>query len=77
MEWIEGARSEFSYDEKSGLATFKKILKIYQPTIKTLEESRGFVIADYQDQLEKEWVKRLNTKYDVKLNKDVVNQLKK
>ena len=77
MEWIEGARSEFSYDEKNGLATFKKILKIYQPTIKTLEESRGFVIADYQDQLEKEWVKRLNTKYDVKLNKDVVNQLKK
>lgn len=45
--------------------------------IKTLEEARGYVIADYQDQLEKEWVKRLKAKYDVKLNDEVVNQLKK
>ena len=77
MEWKEGARSEYFYDEKKGIATFKKILKVYPPTIKSLEESRGYVIADYQDQLEKEWVERLNAKYEVKLNKDVVNQLKK
>ena len=77
IEWKEGARSEFTFDEKKGEATFNKILKIYKPMIKTLEEARGYVIADYQDQLEKEWVKRLKTKYEVKLNKDVVNQLKK
>jgi len=75
MEWKEGARSEFVYNEKKGLGTFKKILKIHKPSIKTLEEARGYVIADYQDQLEKEWVKKLSAKYKVKLMEDVVNQL--
>lgn len=77
IDWEEGARSELVYDEKKGEATFTKILKIYPPMIKTLEEARGYVIADYQDQLEKEWVKKLKSKYEVKLNKEVVNQLKK
>ena len=76
IEWKKGARSELIYDEKKGEATFTKILKIYKPMIKTMEEARGYIIADYQDQLEKEWVKRLKSKYEVKLNKDVVTQLK-
>lgn len=77
IEWKEGARSELIYDEKKGVATFNKILKIYQPMIKSLGEARGYVIADYQDQLEKEWVKKLKSKYDVTLDQKVVNQLKK
>lgn len=75
MEWKEGARSEYSYDDKTGMGTFKKILKIYKPTIKTLEEARGYVIADYQDKLEKEWVKKLKNKYQVNLNKEVIEQM--
>lgn len=75
MEWKEGARSEYKYNDKKGTATFKKILKLHPPTIKTLEEARGYVIADYQDQLEKEWVKRLREKYKVKMMDEVVNQL--
>jgi len=77
MEWKEKARSEFAYDENKRTATFKKILKLYPPSIKTLEEARGYVIADYQDQLEKEWVKKLKEKYEVKLMKDVVEQMVK
>jgi len=77
MEWKEGARSEYIFDAKKGGATFKKILNIYKPTIKTLEEARGYVIADYQDQLEQEWVKKLKNKYEVSLNKEVVEQLVK
>lgn len=75
MEWKEGSRSEYSYDEKSGVGSFKKILKIYKPTIKTLEEARGYVIADYQDKLEKEWVKNLKDKYQVSLNKEIIDQM--
>lgn len=77
MEWKEGARSEYNYDAKTGVGTFKKILKIYEPTIKTLEEARGYVIADYQDTLEKEWVAKLKNKYQVVLNKEVVDQMVK
>ena len=75
MEWKEGARSEYNYDAKTGIGSFKKILKIYEPTIKTLQEARGYVIADYQDKLEKEWVKKLKNKYQVNLNKEVIDQM--
>lgn len=42
---------------------------------KELSEARGYVIADYQDQLEREWVDRLRKQYDVRVNKKVLNKL--
>lgn len=44
-------------------------------TTKTLEEARGYVVADYQDNLEKEWNKELKAKYPVKLNDKVFKTL--
>lgn len=47
--------------------------------IRTLEEIRSQVISDYQDYLEKEWVKKLRGKYPVKVNskarKSVIREL--
>jgi peptidyl-prolyl cis-trans isomerase SurA len=37
---------------------------------------RGMVITDYQDYLEKEWLKQLNEKYPVKIYKDVLISIK-
>jgi peptidyl-prolyl cis-trans isomerase SurA len=37
---------------------------------------RGTVITDYQDYLEKEWIKNLNKKYPVKLYRDVLITIK-
>jgi peptidyl-prolyl cis-trans isomerase SurA len=37
---------------------------------------RGTVITDYQDYLEKEWIKNLNMKYPVKIYKDVLITVK-
>ncbi len=37
---------------------------------------RGAVVADYQSMLEKEWLKTLHDKYDVKINKKVLKKVK-
>ena len=50
---------------------FIKVEKIIAPQPKTLEEARGYIIADYQDQLEKEWVASLQKKYPVKVDEAV------
>lgn len=42
---------------------------------KTFEEARGYVIADYQDYLEKEWNKELRQKYPVKVEDGVLRAM--
>ncbi|MFN8208369.1 MAG: peptidylprolyl isomerase [Bacteroidales bacterium] len=46
------------------------------PAPKTLQEARGLVTADYQDFLEKEWIKELRAKYKVVVNQDVLSKVK-
>ena len=44
---------------------------------KQFEDSKGQVIADYQQQLENEWIKSLKSKYTVKINTDELKKLAK
>ncbi len=53
------------------------IEEIEAPRQKTLAEAKGSVISDYQSFLEKEWLKSLKKKFNVKLNKRVFNSLVK
>ncbi len=41
------------------------------PEHKTLEEAKGYVVAEYQDYLEKEWNKKMRSTYPVKVNEKV------
>ncbi len=50
--------------------------KIVPPTIKTLNEARGEVIADYQNYLEKQWIDELRDKYDIHIKEKVLQTLK-
>lgn len=45
------------------------------PEPKTLEEARGQYISDYQNYLEKEWVKALRKKYKIKVNKKLLKTI--
>lgn len=45
-----------------------QISTLVPPGIRGFTEIRSQVISDYQDQLEKEWVKQLRTKYPAKVN---------
>ncbi len=57
------------------LIVFVRVKGIKPPSIKTLDEARGVVTADYQDYLEKEWVKNLREKYPVKINEKVLKKV--
>ncbi len=43
---------------------------------KTLIEAKGLITADYQNYLEKQWVKKLRKKYKITVNKDVLYSIK-
>ncbi len=45
------------------------------PEPKTLEDARGLYIADYQNYLEKEWLKQLHKKYKIKVKKRVLKSI--
>ena len=56
---------------------FIKVQKVMPPSQKTLKEARGFVVADYQDYLEKQWLQDLTKSYKLQVNRDVFDSLVK
>lgn len=57
-----------------------RILRITEklvPTPRPLDEVRGYVVADYQEKLEKQWVQTLREKYPVKVNYDELKAISK
>ncbi len=75
IDWKPGYLTETRKDPRDQSLRFMKIEEILPPTEKTLDEARGYVIADYQDYLEREWVKELKDTYKVKINEDVFNSM--
>ena len=53
-----------------------RINNIVKSEPKQLNETRGLAIIDYQDYLEKTWMKMLHQKYPVKVNQEVLNSIK-
>jgi len=48
-----------------------------QPATKAFNDARGYVISNYQDQLEKDWNAQLRAKYPVKVNEEAVKKIAK
>jgi peptidyl-prolyl cis-trans isomerase SurA len=73
-EWKKGNVAELSSDVED-LVVIVKIREILEPSLKELNEARGLATADYQEFLEKEWVKQLKVKYPVVVNEEILQQL--
>ncbi|MFN8279630.1 MAG: peptidylprolyl isomerase [Saprospiraceae bacterium] len=54
---------------------FKHVDDILPKAYKTIDEARGFIIADYQDYLEAIWINELKNKYKVNVDHEVLNNL--
>lgn len=72
VEWKKGFTEVPNYKDRYVLIKFNDVLPA-QP--KEFSEIKGLVIADYQDYLEKNWISNLKQKYDVKINRELVNSL--
>jgi peptidyl-prolyl cis-trans isomerase SurA len=75
VDWEVNALSETEYNKGANTATFLKIEEILPEAEKSLDEARGYVIADYQDYLERRWINQLKQEYKVEVNEDVFASL--
>jgi len=60
-----------NYNRPEGLV-FVVVNKILAPQPKSISEARGLITSDYQNYLEKEWLKELRKNYPVKVNKEIL-----
>ena len=75
FNFVKGFISKPVINEKKTQTSFNMVTELIPPSIKKLEEARGYVIADYQDHLEKEWVSSLMNIYPIEINTEVFNSL--
>jgi len=73
IAWEPGFSKDFTSDSTTVFFYIRKVLK---PEPKALSEARGLVTADYQNYLEKEWIKVLREKYPVVVNRVVLAKIK-
>lgn len=73
--WEANSLTTTKLDRPKNQYSFMKIEEILPPADKKLGEARGYVIADYQDKLEKEWVAGLHEQYEVSVNEKVLESL--
>ncbi|MCB0675365.1 MAG: peptidylprolyl isomerase [Saprospiraceae bacterium] len=73
--WKVGGQTAIEHNDREGTHSFIKIEKILPEEPKSLDEARGYVIADYQDYLERQWVEELRNEYKVEVDRNVFDNL--
>ncbi len=64
------------YKNEDGTYSVIDVKEVYDtPTQKTLGEARGYVISEYQEYLEKQWISNLEAKYPVVVNEPVLKTI--
>ena len=75
LEWKPGTLSLSEKGKRDDSMAFYKIEAVLPPAPKDLDEARGYVVADYQDFLEKAWVENLRKSYEVEINEKVLKRM--
>lgn len=75
LEWVKGSMAEGEPNTEKNTLSFKVVESIVPPEPKSLAEARGYIIADYQDELEKRWIAQLKNEYKITVNDPVFQSL--
>ncbi len=75
LRWEVGTVTALDVNDKTNTISFNKVLSLIPPSNKSLKEARGYIVADYQDHLEREWIKDLRKEYKVKIRDKVYESL--
>ncbi|PKP04162.1 MAG: hypothetical protein CVU14_00725 [Bacteroidetes bacterium HGW-Bacteroidetes-9] len=73
IDWKTGIATETATADK---VIMIKVNEVVKPEIKKLNEARGIITADYQNFLEKQWIKDLRAKYPFEVNNEVLSSIK-
>jgi len=78
LPWKEGTITSPLINKADNTASFAYIIKYYpQPEPRSFTDSKGLVITDYQNDLEKTWLQELRNKYPVVINQKLLDELKR
>ena len=72
FEWKPGMTADKKFLNQ---IVFVNIRKVLPKAPKSLDEAKGLITADYQNQLEKEWIASLRSKYSIEVKQDVVDSI--
>jgi peptidyl-prolyl cis-trans isomerase SurA len=73
VKWEPGISQDIKEGNETVFVSIKTVLK---PEPKQLSEARGLITADYQNYLEKEWIRELRMKYPVTVDQAVFAKIK-
>lgn len=74
-DWKAGSVNPQDFNGANNTIVIVRINKIVPPEPKKLDETRGYVVSDFQNELEKQWVDNLKAKYPIKINQSVLKNL--
>lgn len=74
---FSGKSGEIISTTEDNYITLIKVIEVIPSRIKTFEETKGKVINDFQEDLEKQWLNELRGKYSVELNEKILKKIKK
>jgi peptidyl-prolyl cis-trans isomerase SurA len=77
LDWKKGAVNAMEKNLGINAYIFSKIEGFIAAAPKDLKDTRGYVVADFQDSLEKSWIESLRKKYPVKINENILNNIYK
>jgi peptidyl-prolyl cis-trans isomerase SurA len=73
---LEAGKYAPYYKNDDGSYSIVDVKEIYaEPTQKTLSEARGYIISDYQEYLEKQWIANLEATYPVSIKESTLKSM--